>query len=120
MSGILLALAHPDDESFVGGGTLAHYAAQGVSTALLCATDGQAGRAGLTGREPLTSRDQLGQIRRAELTQAAHALGIGELITPGWMDGQLDRVPDQQGVELLMDAFRQVRPEIVISFGPEG
>lgn len=120
MSGILMVLAHPDDESFVGGGTLSYYAEKGVPTALLCATDGQAGRAGLTGGDPLVTRDQLGQLRREELARAARILGIGTLFTPGWMDGQLAAVSDDQGAALVLEHFQHARPEVVISFGPEG
>ena len=45
---LLVILAHPDDESFAMGGTLAKYAAQGVQVTLVCATRGEAGIAGLT------------------------------------------------------------------------
>lgn len=120
MSGILLVLAHPDDESFVGGGALTYYAERGLSTALLCFTDGQAGRAGISGAEPLTTRDRLGQTRREELRRAAVILKIGEVITPGWMDGQLSAIPDELGAARIMEEFARMQPEIVISFGPEG
>ena len=40
---ILAVLAHPDDESFGMGGTLAYYARQGVEVHLICATRGEAG-----------------------------------------------------------------------------
>lgn len=115
-----MVLAHPDDECFVGGGALTHYAGQGVETTLLTVTDGQAGRAGVTGNDPLTDRESLGRVRREELRAAARALGIGTLVTPGWMDGQLSAMPDDAGVALVTECFQQHRPAIVISFGPEG
>ncbi len=40
---LLAVLAHPDDESFGLGGTLALYAQRGVETHLVCATRGEAG-----------------------------------------------------------------------------
>ena len=40
---LLAVFAHPDDESFGPGGTLAKYAAEGVEVWLVCATDGNAG-----------------------------------------------------------------------------
>ena len=43
---LLVVLAHPDDESFPMGGTLAKYAAQGAQVTLVCATRGEAGIAG--------------------------------------------------------------------------
>ena len=45
---LLVVLAHPDDESFPMGGTLAKYAAQGAEVTLVCATRGEAGIAALT------------------------------------------------------------------------
>jgi LmbE family N-acetylglucosaminyl deacetylase len=40
---LLVILAHPDDESFAIGGTLAKYAAAGARITLICATRGEAG-----------------------------------------------------------------------------
>lgn len=120
MAGILLVLAHPDDESFMGGGALAYYARRGVSTALLSFTDGQAGRTGLSGQPALAPREELGALRRAELRRAAERLGVGELITPGWPDKDLAAIPDAQGTALVAEHLRRLRPEILISFGPEG
>jgi N-acetyl-1-D-myo-inositol-2-amino-2-deoxy-alpha-D-glucopyranoside deacetylase len=40
---ILSVLAHPDDESFGMGGTLAYYSSQGVEVYLICATRGEVG-----------------------------------------------------------------------------
>ena len=40
---ILAVLAHPDDESFGLGGTLALYANKGYATYLICATRGEVG-----------------------------------------------------------------------------
>ena len=40
---LLAVFAHPDDESFGPGGTLARYAAEGVQVYYLCATRGDVG-----------------------------------------------------------------------------
>ena len=40
---LLAVLAHPDDETFGTGGTLAHYARQGAKVYLVCATRGEVG-----------------------------------------------------------------------------
>lgn len=48
---MLVVLAHPDDESFPLGGTLAKYAAAGVEITLVCATKGEAGIPGLPPRK---------------------------------------------------------------------
>ncbi len=82
MRTLLAVTAHPDDEAFLFGGALALHAAAGGSTALLCLTDGQAGRTG-----GLCNTTDLARVRRAELETAAGHLGIGRLYTPGLMDG---------------------------------
>ena len=51
MPAVLVVLAHPDDESFPMGGTLAKYAAQGAQVTLVCATRGEAGIPDLTAEE---------------------------------------------------------------------
>jgi LmbE family N-acetylglucosaminyl deacetylase len=118
--GILLVMAHPDDETFMGGATLAKYARQGVATALLCFTDGQAGRLGPSDGAAITTREAVGAVRRSELLAAARLFGIGEVLTPGWMDGTLTQVPDEVGVAEVVRAIRRLRPRVVISFGGEG
>ncbi len=40
---LLAVYAHPDDESFGSGGTLALYASRGVAVSLVCATRGEVG-----------------------------------------------------------------------------
>lgn len=117
---LLLVLAHPDDETFMGGGTLAHYARRGCRGGLLCYTDGQAGRMGLQGQDPLAAREDLGTLRREELRRASAELSIHELITPGWQDGGLADVDELAGVALAVQALRALRPRVVISFGKEG
>jgi LmbE family N-acetylglucosaminyl deacetylase len=77
----LVILAHPDDESFAVGGTLAKYAQQGVMVVLLCATSGEAG----IKDKPF---EQAVKIREQELKQAAGHLGI-EVHFLGYRDGKL-------------------------------
>jgi LmbE family N-acetylglucosaminyl deacetylase len=80
-SGLLAVFAHPDDESFRPGGTLARLARLGVRVWVLCATRGEAGVPGL---DPA----QTGRMREAELQCACLALGIEP---PRFLDYQ-DRV----------------------------
>jgi LmbE family N-acetylglucosaminyl deacetylase len=120
MAGILLILAHPDDESFVGGGILSYYEQRGIKTTLLTMTDGQAGRAGLTGQPPLTTRENLGAFRRKELHNAANVFNISNVITPGWPDGSLSDIPFEQGVQFIQDQILHVNPKVIITFGIEG
>lgn len=120
MPGILLVLAHPDDESFVGGGVLTKYHRAGLPVALITLTDGQAGRRGVTGEAALADADTIGALRREESRRAAEILEIPELIQPGWMDGQLAQVPNEEGIRFLAGHIRRLKPDVLISFGPEG
>jgi len=115
MARFLAVTAHPDDESFLFGGTLARYGAAGHEVALLCVTDGQAGRMG-----DHASREDLGKVRRDELQRACAVLGIPTLYTPGWMDGALVSVADDRGTELVRAHVERFEPDVLLTFGPEG
>lgn len=114
---ILYVFAHPDDETFTCGGTIAHYAEQpDVKQVLYCATLGDAGK---VGEPPVCTREQLGEVRQQELINASNILGIDQLIIRDFGDGTLD-----QKVEFLTEDVRKVieseRPDWVITFPPNG
>jgi len=109
--------AHPDDETFSGGGTYAKYSAAGVRCTLWCATDGDAGKSsGLS----VGSRAELGRVRRAELAAAAKVLGFASVDTPGHPDGGLGAMDQQVLIGGMVAHLRRERPDVVITFGPEG
>jgi len=109
---ILVILAHPDDESFAVGGTLAKYAHQGAQIILLCATRGEAGIAGV---EP----KKAGDIRERELRIAAQHLGI-EVYFMGYPDGGLANTEPGMLLETITCWIGMVQPQLIITFGPEG
>lgn len=114
---IAAVFAHPDDETFSIGGTIAHYAKLGVKWDLFCATDGDAGRSAV----PVSSKAELAALRRNELISAARLLGVrGEIVTRGYPDGDLAHVEADQLVGDVVAFLRDVKPDIVITFGPEG
>lgn len=117
MAGLVALFAHPDDESYATGGTLAKYSAEGVRIALYCATHGDAGQ---TSGIPVSSRAQLGRLRRAELAEACAVLGIGTLETGGHPDGALAAVPADLVLREMVALLRRERPAVVVTFGPEG
>ncbi|HMQ32136.1 MAG TPA: PIG-L family deacetylase [Chloroflexaceae bacterium] len=110
---LMVILAHPDDESFPIGGTLAMYAAQGASITLVTATNGQHGIPGLT---PL----QAGEVRVGELYDAAAALRIAEVRLLGYMDGELEQAVQDEVRRRLRALMITHRPDAVITFGPDG
>ncbi len=113
----LFLLAHPDDETFGPGATIAKYAKGGAEVHLATATRGEAG---MLGDPPVTDREHVGEVRTRELGEAAGVLGIGEIHFLGFLDGQLPDVPREQLVERAVEVVRRVRPHVMVGFGPEG
>ena len=115
---ILLIAAHPDDETLGFGGTIAMYARRGVATYVVTATDGQQGWFGE--QEQYPGADRLGQIRIRELNRATRLLGACSVTSLGYMDGELARAPRLELIETLAAQIRRLRPEVVLTFGPDG
>jgi LmbE family N-acetylglucosaminyl deacetylase len=114
---LMCVLAHPDDESLGTGGTLARYAAEGVETYVVTATRGERGR---FGDGPGPDPQIVGATREAELRCAASELGVRELTLLGYPDGALDGVEPQRAQDTIAAHVQRVRPQVVITFGPEG
>jgi len=110
---LLVILAHPDDESFPMGGTLAKYATAGVNISLVCATRGEAGIPGMVVQEA-------GILRERELRSAATILGIQKIHFLGIRDGKLPEADPDLLVSQLQKIFLDVHPQAIITFGPDG
>ena len=119
---LLAVLAHPDDESLGVGGTLAKYAAEGVETFLLTATRGDAGRYGehRPGDHGHPGRAALAAIREQELRAAASVLGVKEVALLDYFDQHLDAADAAQVTGDIVEHVRRIRPQVVITFGPDG
>ena len=114
---IACVFAHPDDETFCAGGTIASYAAAGIRTDLFCATNGDAGR---TSGVPVSSREELAEIRKEETRAAARILGIESVEFAGYGDGTLHQLDPTDLIGDIVSFLRRTRPTIIIGFGPEG
>ena len=114
---ILAVFAHPDDESFLAGGTLAFYARNGVEVKLLCLTHGEQGYSDIA-----TTYDRriLPYVRQAELAWCCEILGIELLPLLDFPDGKLARFKTATLARPIARAIRQHRPEIILTFGAEG
>jgi LmbE family N-acetylglucosaminyl deacetylase len=114
---ILGIFAHPDDEVFCAGGTLARSRAAGAEVLVVSATRGQAGQI----RDPrAATRRTLGAVRARELEAACAWLGVGQAYCLDYLDGTLQDVePDRLAtdVEAIIHDFS---PDAVITFGPDG
>jgi LmbE family N-acetylglucosaminyl deacetylase len=126
---ILSVLAHPDDESFGMGGTLALYARKGVSVHLVCATRGEAGE---VDEEYLQGHASKARRRESELRCAAEKLGLAGVHFLDYRDSGMPGAPDNSHPQALINApldevaakvahtIRELRPQVVLTFDPIG
>jgi len=110
--------AHPDDETLGAGGTLAHYAAEGVDTYVVTATRGQRGRYKDNTDHP--GPEALGRIREAELRAAGAVLGVKEVSLLDYWDKDLDQAAPGDVVGRIVAHLRRIRPQVVVTFDPAG
>jgi LmbE family N-acetylglucosaminyl deacetylase len=111
--------AHPDDDTYGLGGVLAMEGPERIEYTLIVATSGEAGP---ISDPSLANRDNLAQVREGEERAALAILGF-----PGasvhflrYPDGGLKDVPRDDLVGRIAGILRQARPQIVVTFGPEG
>ena len=112
-------LAHPDDETFGTGGTLIRYVEQGVAVHSLCLTEGEQGWAGGEG-VPLVPREHVGAARALELAEAGRRMGLASTTCLRYPDGGLASANPDHVVRDIVRWIRQVRPDVVITWGPDG
>jgi len=126
---LLSVLAHPDDESFGMGGTLALYAQRGVQVHLICATRGEAGK---VDPEHMQGFASIAERRQSELRCAAGILGLSGVHFLDYRDSGMPGSPDNQHPQALAAApleevaakvagyIRSLRPQVVLTFDPIG
>lgn len=114
METVVAVFAHPDDETFICGGTLAKFAEGGQRVVLVCATKGEMGRR--LGVPPTANRETLADLREAELRAACGALGIAELRLLGLRDKTLEIQPREELSERVRIELERERPGLVITF----
>jgi len=110
---LLAVFAHPDDEAFRCGGTLALLAQRGARVWVLCATRGEAGVPGMTAQ-------QAGQVRERELLCSCRALGIEPPRFLDYWDGTLAQVDEEQAVAQVVQAVQELRPQVLLTWPPDG
>lgn len=118
---VLAVFAHPDDESLVAGGTLAKYAAEGARVALICATRGDWGP---ISDDSLADYENLGEVRERELRAACEVLGIHWLrfldLEDACVTSVIGTEEEQLVLEKIVRAIRELQPQTIITFGPDG
>lgn len=103
--------AHPDDEAFGPGGTIATLA-KTQDVYILCATKGDAGGTG-------TQKD-LPDIRSKELQRSASILGVKEVVFLGFHDGALDNNLYHSLADEIQRHLDRLQPETLLTFEPHG
>ena len=98
--------AHPDDEAFLSAGLMATAVDAGQRVVAVSATAGDAGGDA--------------RRRRAELARALAAVGVVEHLVLGYDDGGCDTVPDGEAVDGLVRLVREIEPDTIVTFGPDG
>lgn len=116
MPRILCITAHPDDEAAGFGGTLRTYHDRGVESYVVCLTPGQAA----SHRGSAKNDHELATIRRKEFAASCEILGIDRGVVLDYADGKLHRIDLYSVVEELVRHVREFRPDVMLTFGPEG
>ena len=126
---LLACLAHPDDETFGMGGTLALYARRGVSVHLVCGTRGDVGE---VDPELLKGFGSIAERRESELRCAAEILGLQGVHFLGYRDsgmpGSEDNThpnalaaqPVDEVAAKVAHTIRLLKPQVVVTHDPIG
>lgn len=124
MKKLVAIFAHPDDESFGIGSTLAKYAHQGVSTEYLCATKGESGT---VDPEFMAGYSDIAELRSHELECASHELGLAGVRYLGYRDsGMLGSDDNRHPSSLfaaatddvanrIMALIEEIKPDVIIT-----
>ena len=119
---LMVVMPHPDDECFGCASTIARHSAEGATVSLVTMTRGGAGL--WNGRAAGDLRS-LTDVRALELRDAAAELGVDFLEIFDYPDGALEKVEEVEAVRErflgdIIRVLRSHRPQVVVSFGPEG
>jgi LmbE family N-acetylglucosaminyl deacetylase len=112
---ILSIWAHPDDETYLAAGVMAAAADRGQRVVCVSVTAGEHGTNDPVRWPPA----RLGPVRRWEATAAMAVLGVGEHRFLDLPDGQLP-VHDDRGPTLIGRVIDEIRPDTILTFGPDG
>jgi N-acetyl-1-D-myo-inositol-2-amino-2-deoxy-alpha-D-glucopyranoside deacetylase len=126
---LLFVGAHPDDETFGIGGTLAHYADAGVKVYYACATRGEVGT---VDSRYMNGYNSIGDLRWAELRCASRVLGLADVVYLGYRDSGMSGSKDNEHPDSLVSApldeiagrivaaIRKLKPDVMITHDSGG
>lgn len=114
---ILGVWAHPDDETYLCGGLMARAARAGHRVVCITATRGELGSPD-EARWP--SGAPLAAVRTKELEAALDVLGVTEHHWLDYPDGGCADIDQDEAVRRVTEIMADVRPDTVLTFGPDG
>ncbi|MDQ3399578.1 MAG: PIG-L family deacetylase [Chloroflexota bacterium] len=126
---LVTVFAHPDDETFAAGGSVASAVDAGARVVAICATRGEAGE---IADPSLATPETLGEVREAELRAACAELGVHDVRFLGYRDSGMEgsagnadprsfaTARDDEVVERIAAHFAELRPDVVVTFEPGG
>jgi LmbE family N-acetylglucosaminyl deacetylase len=110
---LLAVFAHPDDESYRAGGTLAMLASKGVDIQVITATRGERGI-------PTIPPSEAKVIREKELRCACRVLGFLPPRFLDYPDGELSSIDEIEAVAYLTGLIRELQPDFLLTWPPSG
>ncbi len=125
---ILTVHAHPDDESSKGAGSISKYTDAGAYAVLVCCTGGEEGDVLNPALDRPEIKDNIEQVRRDELAQAAKIIGYDTVHYLGYRDSGMPdseanshpdcfaAAPLDEAVERLVRLIRSERPHVVVTY----
>jgi len=115
---VACVFAHPDDDTYGAGGALALHAGGDLEVTVVLTTSGEAG---LIADASLATRENLGAVREEEDRASWRALGLEPRVHfLRHPDGGVAEIPREDLVARYLPILREARPDVVITFGPDG
>jgi LmbE family N-acetylglucosaminyl deacetylase len=113
MKRLLCVFAHPDDECYGPGGTIAQLALDGAAVFVTTFTAGEAGTIGVSrSLDPV----ELARRRRLELAEACDALGVSGHRILDAPDRGVATVDAEWAVREILADIEHHRPQVVLTF----
>lgn len=114
MKSAVCIFAHPDDEAFGPGRTIAKLA-KTRNVYIICATKGEAGE-----HRGKAGKKGLGDIRARELEQSAEILGVKKVFSLGFRDGTLSNNLYHDIARKIESILKKLKPDTILTYEPLG
>ena len=108
--------AHPDDETYLAAGLFAHAAAHGSRVVDITATRGEGGSMD----EERWPSETMGEIREQELIRSLGVLGVHEHYWLELPDIDMQTPLPDVGASRVKALMHKIKPDTVLTFGPDG